>query len=122
LRYSRWNLIWNPRWFSPIFWYPPNIGICLSLYESIISLKSNTRTRWFETMFFQQFCGGTKVEILTKFSDKLNMKINFLNIGEGGLLTWTMYKNLTFFLKFWSNFGYCKSEKKSWFKHYQFLL
>jgi len=35
-------------------------------------------------MFFQQFCGGTKVEILTKFGDKLNMKINFLNIGGGG--------------------------------------
>jgi hypothetical protein len=53
-------------------------------YEPIINLKSNTSIGWFETMFFHQICGVTKVEMLAKFGDKLNMKIKFLNLGGGG--------------------------------------
>ncbi len=62
----------------------PTLIYAWASYEPIINLKSNTRTRWFETMFFHQFCGVTKVEILAKFGHKLNMKINFLNLLGGG--------------------------------------
>jgi hypothetical protein len=38
----------------------PTMVYAWASYDSIISLKSNTRTRCFETMFFHQFYGVTK--------------------------------------------------------------
>ncbi len=63
----------------------PTLVYAWASYETIIILKYNIRTRWFEIRFFHQFCGVTKVEILAKFGHNLNMKINFLNpLGGGG--------------------------------------
>ncbi len=71
-----------------------------------------TRSVFLAIVYYSQI-GDHPQEDLARFGYKLNMKLIFFKniLLLFWLPTWTMYRNLMFFLKFWLNSAHWKSQK-----------